>query len=164
MEWAGGGGEPGSAGYHAARACSMGVTGQTPQDLGVTPLLVLQDALTLHHRASVPATKIVSASPAGMEIEHGRFRTHRLEGHLLNSLLLPPEYNHSVSRVLQIERSAVRKSRSGSCRQSLPAFLPFLLRLRGALRLLGRAFARTSARLFLHLSHLQPRRVMTFIR
>jgi hypothetical protein len=29
MEWAGGG-EPGSAGYHAARACSMGVTGQTP--------------------------------------------------------------------------------------------------------------------------------------
>ena len=41
----------------------------------------------------------------GMEIEHGRSRTHRPEGHLLNSLLLPPEYNHSVSRVLQIERS-----------------------------------------------------------
>src|SRR5262245_26383723 len=58
-----------------------------------------------------------------MEIEHGRFRTHRPEGHLLNSLLLPPEYNHSVPRVLQIERSSDRKSRSGSCRQSLPAFL-----------------------------------------
>src|SRR5262245_61037094 len=49
--------------------------------------------------------------------------THRSEGHLLNSLLLPPEYNHSVSGVLQIERSSDRKSRSGSCRQSLPAFL-----------------------------------------
>ena len=58
-----------------------------------------------------------------MEIEHGRFRTHRPECHLLNSLLLPPEYNHSVSGVLQIERSSDRKSRSGSCRQSLPAFL-----------------------------------------
>src|SRR6266566_4515448 len=42
---------------------------------------------------------------------------------LLNSLLLPPEYSHSVSGVLQIERSSDRKSRSGSCRQSLPAFL-----------------------------------------
>src|SRR5262245_65323896 len=31
--------------------------------------------------------------------------------------------NHSVSGVLQIERSSDRKSRSGSCRQSLPAFL-----------------------------------------
>jgi hypothetical protein len=58
-----------------------------------------------------------------MEIEHGRFRTHRPEGHLLNSLLLPPEYNHSASGVLQIERSSDRKSRSGSCRQSLLAFL-----------------------------------------
>jgi hypothetical protein len=60
MEWVGDGGEPGSAEYHAARACSMGVTGQTPQDLGVTPFLILRDALTLHHRASVPATEIVS--------------------------------------------------------------------------------------------------------
>jgi len=58
-----------------------------------------------------------------MEIEHGRFPTHRPEDHLLNSLLLPPEYNHSVSGVLQIERSSDRKSRSGSYRQSLPAFL-----------------------------------------
>jgi len=49
--------------------------------------------------------------------------------------------------------------------QSLPAFLlPFLLRLRGALRLLARAFARASALLFRHLSHLQPRRVMTLIK
>jgi hypothetical protein len=62
-----------------------------------------------------------------------KFRAHRLEGHLLNSLLLPPEYNHSVSRVLQIERSSDRKWRSGSCRQSLPAFLlAHLLRLRRA--------------------------------
>ena len=58
-----------------------------------------------------------------MEIEHGRFPTHRPEDHLLNSLLLPPEYNHSVSGVLQIERSSDRKSRSRSCQQSLPAFL-----------------------------------------
>ena len=73
MEWADGGGEPGSAEYHAAQACSMGVTGQTPQDLGVTPLLVLQDALTLHHRASVPATEIVSASPAAVLNSHSHY-------------------------------------------------------------------------------------------
>jgi hypothetical protein len=43
-------------------------------------------------------------------------------------------------------------------------FLPFLLRLRGALRLLARAFVRVAARFFRHLSHLQPRRVMTLIK
>ena len=73
MEWADGGGEPGSSEYHAAQACSMGVTGQTPQDLGVTPLPVLQDALTLHHRASVPATEIVSASPAAVLNSHSHY-------------------------------------------------------------------------------------------
>ena len=72
MEWADGG-EPGSAEYHAAQACSMGVTGQTPQDLGETPHLVSQDALTLHHRASVPAPKIVSASSAAVLNSHSDY-------------------------------------------------------------------------------------------
>ncbi len=43
-------------------------------------------------------------------ISNSSTRTHRLEGHLLNSLLLPPEYNHSVSGVfLKLLASCVRR-------------------------------------------------------
>ena len=38
--------------------------------------------------------------------------TNAPEAQLLNSLLLPPEYNHSVRGVLQKERSSHRKPRS----------------------------------------------------
>ena len=38
--------------------------------------------------------------------------TNAPEAQLLNSLLLPPEYNHSVRGVLQKERSSHRKRRS----------------------------------------------------
>src|SRR6516225_1213465 len=47
--------------------------GPDPQDPGVTPLLVLQNALTLRHRASVPATEIVSASPAAVLNSHSHY-------------------------------------------------------------------------------------------
>src|SRR5262249_58651531 len=43
-------------------------------------------------------------------------------------------------------------------------FFPIFFVFAGLLRLLARAFARAAARFFRHLSHLQPRRVMTLIK
>jgi hypothetical protein len=43
-------------------------------------------------------------------------------------------------------------------------FLPIFFGFAGLVRLLARAFARAAARFFRHLSHLQPRRVMTLIK